>query len=59
MMHSVPSSTVDKWVLSDVLPIMNKNSPDTDKNKQADICKLLKWEEKWKDVVRDFLCATI
>jgi len=59
VVHSVASSTVENGTICNILTIMNNDSPDVDKHKQPNVCKLLHREKEWEDVVWHRLKETV
>ena len=45
-------SSIDDWIIRNVLAIVYHDRPDTDKDEQSDIGELLEREEKGEDVIR-------
>ena len=51
MMHSVAGGSIHHWAVGDILPIVNENGPEVDKDKQEDIGQFLQRKDERKDVV--------
>lgn len=59
LVHRVASSAVDDGALSNVLAIVDHDSPDVDKGEEGDIGELLEREQERKDVVGQRLGKSI
>nr|GFD55168.1 hypothetical protein [Tanacetum cinerariifolium] len=50
VVHGMARSAVDDRRVVCILSIMDEDSPDVDKDKESNVCKLLEWKEEREDV---------
>jgi hypothetical protein len=59
MMHGVAGSAIDERRVGIVFSIMDENCPEVDEDEESNVCKLLKWEEEWEQMVWNRLSESI
>ena len=59
MMHGVASCAIDDWAVSDVLTVVNQDSPDVDEGEEEDVGEFLQREQEREDVIGQGLSPAV